>query len=191
MGVFFNRAAGGPDIVGGIFPITQTARCWNRSGGTLTKGDVVQLALTPGIATEIATNDQNSYKLSASNDTIWNTVVLPVSNTAQGSGICRGGIFGVCLSPSVADNGQVDVQFFGVVEEAFCIKAGTDNTAPGDPMSVTAAKNFTGVVNSNQVTVATYIAPQTNLTNRRVRRVLLHQGLFQQSRGQNGATAFT
>lgn len=193
MSTWIMKSAGGPDPVGGFWPVgVSPVTCRNRSGGTHSKGDVVQLALTPGVATEIATNDQNSYQPGASNDTVWNTVVDPVSNTAQGSSLNRSGLWGVCVdSTPILDNAFGQYQFFGLIEEAFCIKAGTDLMAPGDPLTVTTAKNFDGVINSNEVVVAMYLAPQTNLTNRRVRRVLLHNGGIATSRGQSGATAFT
>ena len=191
MGIFFEKPTKGPDSVGGIWPIRDRGRVRNRSGDTLSKGDVIQLAITPGEATEIATNDDNSYVPGASNDTVWNTVITPIASTTAGCSINRGGIWGVILDNSIADNGTGWAQFFGVVEEARCIKAGTDHAIAGDPLTVTTAYNFDGVVNSNEVVVATYLDAQTGLTNRTLRRVLLHNGLFQQSRGEAGATRFT
>lgn len=193
MSTWIMKSAGGPDPVGGFWPVSVSPiTCRNRSGGTHSKGDVVMLALTPGVATEIATNDRNSYIPGASNDTIWNTVVDPTANTNQGSGLLRGCIVGVCVdSTPIVDNAYGQYQFFGIVDEAFCIKAGTDNMAPGDPLTITTAKNFDGVINSNEVVVAMYTDPQTNLTNRRLRRVFLHNGAIALSRGQAGPTAFT
>jgi len=162
---------------------------------TLVKGAIVQLALTPGAATEIATNDSNSYTPGASNDTVWNTFINPRSNTAQGSSIHRGGIFGVVLDASVADNEVGEVGFYGVYD-AYCIKSGTDNMAPGDPLTIAVtATNCTldGVINSNEIVVATYEDNQTNLTNRRLRNVFFHNGLFTQGPGSRtaAATAFS
>ena len=191
MGIFFEKPTKGPDVVGGIWPIKDRGVFWNRCGRTVSKGDVVQVAITPGEATEIATNDANSYIPGASNDTVWNTVYTPRSSTAVGSSIERGGIWGVVLETEIADNATGEVQFFGLVREARCIKAGTDHAAAGDPLTVTTAYNFDGVINSNEVAVATYLDTQVGLTNRTLRRVFLHQGLFCQSRGQDGATAFT
>ena len=189
--MFLFKPSGGPDSVGGLWPANFPAvKCRNRSGTTHVKGDVVQLAITPGAATEIATNDSNSYKPGASNDTVWNTVIDPVSNTSAGCSIQRGGLFGVCVSDSVTDNSIGLYQFYGVVEKAFCIKA-SDNPVAGDPMTVTVLGQFDGVVNSNEVVVATYLDTQTTISTAATRRVFLHNGLLNQSRGQSGATAFT
>ena len=186
------KPSGGPDKVGGFWPISVVPIvCRNRSGGTHSKGDVVQLAITPGVATEIATNDSNSYRPGASNDTVWNTVIDPISNTDAGSSIQRGAIIGVCVDTTpIADNGKGLYQFFGIIEEAFHIKA-SDNAVAGDPLTVTVAKNFDGVINSNEIVVATYLDRQATATTRALRRVFLHNGLMHQTRGQNGATAFT
>ena len=181
----------GPDTVGGLWPAPfPSVKCRNRSGTTHIKGDVVQLALTPGAATEIATNDSNSYKPGFSNDTVWNTVIDPISNTAQGASIQRGGLFGVCVSDSVTDNSIGEYQFFGIVEQAFCIKA-SDNPVSGEPLTVTVLGQFDGVVNSNEVVVASYLDTQATISTAAKRRVFLHNGLLSQSRGQSGATAFT
>lgn len=189
--MFLFKPTGGPDSVGGLWPANfPSVACRNRSGTTHVKGDVVQLALTPGGATEIATNDSNSYRPGSSNDTVWNTVIDPISNTAQGSSIQRGGIFGVCTSTSVADNAIGNYQFFGIIEDAFCIKA-SDNPVAGEPLTVTVLGQFDGVVNSNEVVVATYLDTQATISTAAQRRVFLHNGLLAQSRGQNGATAFT
>ena len=192
MGIFFEKPTKGPDVVGGIWPISDKGRCWNRSGDTLSKGDVVQLALTPGEATEIATNDSNSYLPGRSNDTVWNTVITPRSSTSQGSSIERGGIFGVVLDTEILDNASGWIQLFGPVT-ARCIKVGAvaEQLVSGDPLTVTTAYNFDGVINSNEVVVATYLDYQGGLTNRALRRVFLHNGLLFQTRGQSGATAQT
>ncbi len=180
-----------PDSVGGLFPTDfPSVKCRNRSGTTHIKGDVVQLALTPGAATEIATNDSNSYRPGRSNDTVWNTVIDPISNTTQGASIQRGGLFGVCMSDSVADNAIGEYQFFGIIEQAFCIKA-SDNPVAGEPLTVTVLGQFDGVINSNEVAVATYLDTQTTISTATKRRVFLHNGILSQSRGNGGATAFT
>ena len=190
---FLFKPTGGPDSVGGIWPAAfPSVACRNRSGTTHIKGDVVQLAFTPGAATEIATNDSNSYRPGSSNDTVWNTIIDPVNNSNQGASIQRGGtLFGVCMSTSVTDNSIGNYQFFGLIEDAFCIKTGTDHAAAGDPLTVTTSGQFDGVINSNEVVVATYLDTQTGLTNATLRRVFLHNGLLAQSRGKDGATAFT
>lgn len=191
--VFFTKGACGPDSVGGVWPWTYTTKVRNRTGRTILKGAMLQLALTPGEATEIATNDSNSYIPGASNDTIWNTVIDPISNTAQGSSIHRGGIWAVALEDK-ADNGILEVGIFGQFEDVFVIKGSSDHVAPGDPLTIavtTTNCHLDGVINSNEVVIASYTDNQTNLTNRRLRRVFLHQGLFANSRGQGGATAFT
>jgi len=169
----------GPDSVGGIWPARFPAtKCKNRSGTTLSKGDVVQLALTPGIATEIATNDSNSYVPGGSNDTVWNTVVLPVAGslTAPDSSFITGGIFGVVTSTSVLDNGIVDVVFGGIVD-AFVIDAG-DGPVPGQPLTVTAAKNFDADILSNEALVAFYLSPaDTSISTRELKKVWLTNGV--------------
>lgn len=190
--MFFQKPAGGPDSVGGLWPEVVIRKCRSRAGVALLKGAAVQLALDPGIATEIATNDSNSYRPGYSNDTVWNTFVLPVSDANQGCSIQRGGIWGVLLA-DCADNSVADVQFFGIVEDAFVIKTGTDHAAPGDPLTIAITatnSSFDGVINSNEVVVARYCDAQTNLTNRKLRRIFLDQGLFSQAR-PNAATMFT
>jgi hypothetical protein len=191
MGIFFEKPTKGPDVVGGVWPIKDRGRCWNRAGATLSKGDVVQLAITPGAATEIATNDSNSYIPGASNDTVWNTVIDPRSSTTVGSSIERGGIWGVVLDTEIADNAYGWVQFFGIVNEAYCIKAsGGDQASSGDPMTITTANNFDAIVNSNETVVAWYMDIQQGLTNRTLARVFLHNGLFSAGRGEAGATRY-
>lgn len=188
---FLFKPTGGPDSVGGLWPAAfPSVSCRNRSGTTHIKGDVVQMAFTPGAATEIATNDSNSYRPGASNDTVWNTVIDPRSNTTNGASIQRGAIFGVCVSPSVADNSIGQYQFFGLIEDAFCIKA-SDNPVAGDPLTVTVLGQFDGVVNSNEVVVATYLDTQATITTAAQRRIFLHNGLLAQSRGQSGATRYS
>jgi hypothetical protein len=182
---FFSKPAGGPDPVGGVFPWTQVATCRNRTGGTLTKGEVVMLAFGAGNhdATEIATNDSNSYRPGASNDTIWNTVVDPQSNaiTNGAVGTLTGAIWGVCLTETVADDAIGEFQFFGVVEKAYVVDAASgDGARPGQILGVhTASSNaFTCHVNSNRVVVGFYIdAQDSTLTNRALKRVFLTQGL--------------
>lgn len=168
----------GPDSVGGLFPAKFPAvKCRNRSGTTLSKGDVVQLALSPGDASEIATNDSNSYRPGGSNDTIWNTVVVPVAGslTKPQSSLITGGIYGVVTSTSVADNGVVDVVFGGIVD-AFVISAG--EAIPGQPLTVTAAKNFDAEVLSNEALVAFYISPtDTSISTRDLKKVWLTNGV--------------
>ena len=88
--MFWSKPTGGPDVAGGIWPVDfPEVRCINRSDGTHTKGEVVQMAWQPGVATEIATNDSNSYKPGWSNDTIWNTVIDPVTNATLSGGTLR------------------------------------------------------------------------------------------------------
>ncbi len=177
---FLFQPVSGPDSVGGIRPATYpTVSCRNRTGTTLIKGEVVQLALTPGIATEIATNDSNSYKPGASNDTVWNSVVLPVAGSlaVPSSSLITGGLYGVVTSPSVADNGIVEVAFSGLVD-AFVICAEADGAIPGQPLTVTTAKNFDGVIVTNEVLVAFYMSPaDTSLTSRELKKVWLTNGV--------------
>jgi len=188
--MFWSKPTGGPDVAGGIWPVDfPEVRCINRSGGTHTKGEVVQMAWQPGVATEIATNDSNSYKPGWSNDTIWNTVIDPVTNaTLNGGTLRRQTLYAVCTSDSVADNAQGNYKFFGIVEQAFCIKASGASLAAGSPLSVTITNSFNGLIASNAVVVATYIDIQATNTVRRLRRVLLHNGFLA---GGLGTTANT
>lgn len=183
--VFFNKPAGGPDRVGGVWPWNQIARCWNRSGEAIVKGDVVQLAFRAGNAeaTEIATNDSNSYIPGASNDTIWNTVIDPQSNTVTNgqAGITCGAIFGVALE-AVADDAAGNFQFFGLVEEAFVIDTGSgasfDGAQPGSILGVTITNSFNCTLLSNRVAVGFYAdSNDATLTNRALKRVFLTNGL--------------
>lgn len=172
MSTFFAKPTGGPDIVGGVWPVSQKARCINRAGATLSKGDVVMLDMT-ATTTEIATNDDNSYIPGASNDTVWNTIVDPTA-----ASITNGSIFGVVLETEILDNGSGEVQFFGLVSEAYVTKnSGTTN--PGDVLSVTTTNSFNSTVASNQVNVGWYLDGQdTDLEPRELKRVFLHNGLF-------------
>lgn len=181
--MFFSKPTGGPDAVGGLWPVDfPEVACRNRSGGTHIKGEVVQLAFTPGAASEIATNDSNSYKPGHSNDTVWNTVIDPISNSNAGSSIHRGGLFGVCMDTSVADNAIGNYKFFGVVD-AFHVKA-SDNAIAGDPLTVTLSNSFDGVILSNECVVATYLDRQATATTRALRRVFLHNGMYPQASGR-------
>jgi hypothetical protein len=186
MGIFFEKPVKGPDVTGGgIWPIRDKGRMWNRSGHTISNGMVVQVALTPGEAAEVATNDANSYIPGASNDTVWNTVIDPIGSTTIGSSIQRGGIWAVCIDPvAVADNAVGMFQFFGICD-AFVARTNTTATPPGTPL-VVYASNAAGRINtfdpqcdtSNSI-IATLIATSNAaLTTKRLKKVLLHQGLF-------------
>ena len=185
MGIFFEKPTKVPDVTGGgVSPIRDRARCWNRTGHTLSKGDVVQLAWTPGEATEAATNDANSYIPGASNDTVWNTVIDPISSTTIGSSIQRGGCFGVVMDTSISDNAIVQVCFFGFVD-ANVARSSTTTCKPGSPLSVYGS-NGTARINTfdpdvaiSESAVATYLATSNAaLTTKRLKKVFLHQGLF-------------
>jgi hypothetical protein len=189
MGIFFEKPTKGPDVVGGIWPIRDRGGVWNRCGHTLSKGDVVQVALTPGEATEIATNDANSYIPGASNDTIWNTVIDPLSNTASGSSINRGGLWGVVLDTEILDNASGQVQFFGLCE-AFVHRANTTSSNPGSPLTVyasnatTKTNTFDPIILSNEVVIGMLLGfSNAALTTKRLRKVFLHQGLCAQMTG--------
>jgi len=192
MGIFFEKPTKGPDVVGGIWPIKDRGKFWNRTGRTVSKGEVIQIAFTPGEATEIATNDANSYIPGASNDTIWNTVIDPISNDASGSSIQRGGMWGVVLDDSVADNSPVNCQIFGVCE-AYVHRANTTSSNPGTPLTVygsnaaTKTNTFDPIILSNEVVVAMLLGfSNAALTTKRLRKVFLHQGLLCQAVGRNG-----
>lgn len=199
MGIFFEKPTKGPDVTGGgVWPIKDKGKAWNRSGSAISYGEVVQLALTQGAATEIATNDANSYIPGASNDTVWNTVIDPRSNTsttagAAGSSIHTGGIFGVCLDTEVADNAVGTFQFFGLCE-AFVIRSNTTASIPGTALTIRASGTgspcFDPVILTNEVIVATLLGfSNAALTTRRLRKVFLHQGLFWQSQFDGAYTA--
>jgi hypothetical protein len=184
------KPAGVPDSVGGLAPIDfPEVVCMNRSGGTHIKGEVVALATHPGVATEIATNDSNSYRPGASNDTVWNTVIDPITNMLNSGGsLRRMTAFGVCMSDSVADNTKGLYKFFGLIEKAFCVKATGASLSAGYPLSVTITNSFNGVVASNAVVVGTYFDIQATNTVRRLRRVLLHNGMMPQAYGTTAVT---
>jgi hypothetical protein len=184
MGIFFEKPTKGPDAVGGLWPIKDRARVWNRSGAALDQGDVVQLAWTPGEATEVATNDANSYIPGASNDTVWNTIIDPISSTGVGSSIQRGGLFAVVLDEAISDNKAGWVCTFGFVD-AFVARTNTGAVEPGSPLSVYASNGaarlntFDPDVAVSQTIVATYFATSNAaLTTKRLKKVFLHQGLF-------------
>jgi hypothetical protein len=171
--MFFSKPTGGPDSVGGLFPVDfPSVKCRNRSATTHVKGDVVQLPFPSGVAAEIATNDSNSYKPGHSNDTVWNTVVDPTATVIQ-----QGGFIGVCVSASVADNAIGEYQFYGIIEQAFTIKA-TGNLTSGDPLTVATAGSFDGVVLSNECVFASYLDVEQTNSTRSVLRVFLHNGMF-------------
>jgi len=192
MGIFFEKPTKGPDAVGGIWPIRDRGKFWNRTGHTLSRGEVVQIAITPGEATEIATNDANSYIPGASNDTIWNTVIDPISNASSGSSIQRGSIWAVVKTETIADNGIGECQTFGIVD-AYVHRANTTSSNPGSPLTVYASNaatkinTFDPIILSNEVVVATLLGfSNAALTTKRLRKVFLHQGLFWQMSGANG-----
>lgn len=186
MGIFFEKPTKGPDVNGGgIWPIKDKGRMWNRSGHTYSNGMVGQVALTPGEASEIATNDANSYIPGASNDTVWNTIIDPIDSTTIGSSIQRGGIWAVCVDPNpVADNTAGLFQVFGICD-AYVARTNTSVTEPGSPL-VVYASNAAGRINTfdpqcaiSHSIVATYLATSNAaLTTKRLKKIFLHQGLF-------------
>lgn len=188
MGIFFEKPTKGPDVVGGIWPITDRARVWNRSGAALDKGDVVAFATRPGEASEIATNDANSYIPGASNDTVWNTVIDPTTNL-----ITKGAIWGVVLDTSISDNASGWVQTFGICE-AYVARTNTTVTVPGAPLTVYVSNaagrmnTFDPIIAATENAVAMYLATSNAaLTTKRLKKVFLHQGLF----GAAAGTAYT
>lgn len=188
---FFIKNTGGPDRIGGVFPQDdQPVKCMNRSGSAIAKGEIVMLDMAAS-ATEIATNDSNSYLPGAGDasgkDSVWNTVVNPTAGTVQNGGT----FFGVCLDTSVADNAVGNFQFFGIVEEAKVQRTGAaQSTVGGAPLTVAAgaAATFDAVVDTNERIVAWYLDGQdTSLTTAELKRVFLHQGVF----GGGAGTAVT
>jgi len=187
MGIFFERPTKGPDVVGGVWPIRDRARCWNRSGSTLSYGDVVVMAMRPGVATEIATNDANSYIPGASNDTVWNTVIAAVTNAVT-KGPC---IAAIVQDVEILDNAAGNVGMFGVFE-AYVARTNTTSSNPGQPLTIYCSnaagrvRTFDPIINSNEVSVATLLGfSNAALTTKRLRKVFLHQGLFGAAGGQN------
>lgn len=192
MGIFFEKPTKGPDVTGGgIFPIRDHGRMWNRCGAARSKGDVVQVAFTPGEASEIATNDPNSYIPGASNDTVWNTFIDPISSVSLGSSIQRGGCFGVVMDDSISDNKAGRVCFFGIID-AFVARTNTTSVPPGSPLTIYASNAAGRIytldpqIRSSDKVIAMLIATSNAaLTTKRLKKVFLHQGLFG---GQNGQT---
>lgn len=185
MGIFFEKPTKGPDAVGGIWPIKDRARVWNRSGAKLDYGDVVMFAFQPGEATEIATNDANSYIPGASNDTVWNTVIDPTTNAAR-----RGMVAAVVQDVEISDNKAGWVQTFGLCE-AYVHRADTTSSNPGSPLTVygsnLAAKmnTFDPIILSNEISIGMLMGfSNAALTTKRLRKVFLHQGLFSAAGGQ-------
>lgn len=173
---FFIQNTAGPG--NGVFPtLDNDIQCVNRSGATVSKGEIVQIDLTAS-ATEITTNDSNSYRPGfgdASDDAVWATVVNILTNSAD-----AGGIF-VVAQADVADNAVGKFTAFGVIEEAFVL--GTNAAAdPGQPLSVAGTTNSLQARStpaSNQKIVAHFMdAQDVTMTNRALKRVFLHQGLF-------------
>lgn len=181
--IFINKPAGGPDAVGGLWPDKFDAVARNRTGGTVSKGQVCMSALLPGIATEVATNDSNSYLPGYSNDTVWNTVVLPTAG-----GIKAGFYAAVCLEDSIADNGIGKFRYFGIVEDAFVTDGSGSNTQAGNPLTITTAKVFDAVILSNESVYGWYVDVQgtnsNSVSNNITRRVFLHNGFAPKPTGQ-------
>ena len=184
------KPAGVPDTVGGLAPIDfPEVVCVNRSGGTHTKGEVVALAFRPGVATEIATNDSNNYRPNASNDTVWNTVVDPITNMILLGGANKvSTVFGVCMSPSVTDNSKGNYKFFGLIEQVFVARVSGATVVPGMPLTPTLTNSLTSVIATNAPIVGTYLDISGTNTARRLRRVLLHNGMVPAPHGTTATT---
>jgi hypothetical protein len=187
---FFIANTGGPDVIGGFFPGSYKAKCVNRSGSAIAKGDVVMLDMAAS-ADEITTNDSNSYLPGAGDsqgDSVWNTVINVTTNAVRNGG----SFIGVCLDTSVADNSVGEFQFYGVIKEAFVQRTGaSQSTVGGAPLTVSEGStngNFDAVVDTNQPIVASYLDSQdTSLTTRELKRVFLHNGFL----GGGAGTAVT
>jgi hypothetical protein len=186
---FFQKPAPGPDAVGGVWPFTTTAICRNRSSATLLKGQAVQLALGAGNhqATEIATNDANSYDPGASNDTVWNTVVDPRSNTVTNglSGLFNGAVIGVALA-DVADNAVGEFGFFGIFDALLKESSGSDGAQPSQVLTVTSTNHFDCHVGTNKLIVAFYLQSNDATignTTAKMKQIFLTNGMFMVSNG--------
>ena len=179
---FFIKNTGGPDIFGGFFPQSdQPVNCMKRSGSAVAQGQVVMLDMAAS-ATEITTNDSNSYLPGAGDaagDSVWNTVVNPTAGAVQNGGT----FFGVCLDVAgVADNAIGSFQFYGLIEDASVLRIGaSQSTVGGAPLTVVASatSTFDPVVATNERIVAMYLdAEDTSLTNAELKRVFLHNGVL-------------
>lgn len=181
--VFFSKPTAGPDTFGGVWPTNVDAKLVNRAGATITKGQVVQLAFQAAgaQATEVATNDDNSYVPGFSNDTIWNTVVDPQSNAyAAGiAGLFNGAVFAVALE-TVADNKAGNFRLFGIVDAYVIESSGSDGAFPGQILSVTSTNSFDCHVATNRVVVGFYIQSSDASigTTAAIKRVFLTNGMF-------------
>jgi hypothetical protein len=185
--MFFAKPSNGPDAVGGVWPMFYSTSCRNRTGATVVKGEAVQLAFNAGNhqATEIATNDANSYDPGASNDTVWNTVVDPRSNstataTNASTGIHAGAVIGICVSASVADNAIGEFCFYGLVD-ALCIESsGSDGAYPGMIVSVTSTNHIDCHVGTNKLVVGFYLQSNdaTIATTPVMKQIFLTNGMF-------------
>lgn len=181
MGIFINKPTEVPGVgASGISPQADICQSWNRTGSNVTIGQPVQLALFQGAATEIATNDTNSYRPGASNDTVWNTVIRARSDATLGSSIQRGGIFGVGLDQSVADNTKGSFLYFGWVKARVVTSNGA---VPGDPLTIKVGTTFANMVFdntilSNETIIATFADRATSNTSPTNRTIFLHNGLF-------------
>lgn len=188
MSIFFEKPSKGPDVTGGgVWPVRDHARLWNRSGSAVQKGYVVAMATQQGVATEIATNDLNSYIPGASNDTIWNTFIYATTNLSR-----KGCIAGVVMDDNISDNKAGRVCLFGLVD-AYVRQAGA-KCNPGMPLMIapsnSAASGFTfnPTLGSNDKGVAMFCSFTNGaLTTKRLRKVFLHQGLFGPAGGQTYA----
>jgi hypothetical protein len=179
---FFGKPSGGPDPIGGLFPRSESQPFRSRAGAALVKGAVVALDLTASAA-EVNAADSNSGLPGAgdaSDDSIWNTVVDPLSNAHIGvtnAGPTRASLFGVTRE-AIADNAIGRVQFYGIVDEARVLSTGGTNLVYGMPLTVTPTNSFNATVVSNQRIVAFYCGQTNTVTNSaEVARVFLHNGV--------------
>ncbi len=190
--MFFAKPSNGPDSVGGVWPWFYSTSCRNRTGEDLLKGQVAMLAWAAGNheATEIATNDANSYIPGASNDTVWNTVVDPRSNgagtaTNGGVGIFNGGCFGIALD-NISNDKVGEFCFFGIVDALIKESSGSDGAIPGQVLSVTSTNHLDCHVLSNKVVVAFYLQSNDATignTTAALKRVFLTNGMFMVTAG--------
>ena len=176
---FFGKPLGGPDVVGGLFPRSESYTFRSRAGAALVQGAVVAIDTT-GVATEVAVTDSNvgrpGYGDAAGQDTIWNTVVDPVAGTLSGAIPTLVGV--VIPRGGIADNGSGRVQMYGIVDTARCLCSGViSNLQYGTPLTVTTTNSFNATIAATDRVVGFYCGVDQTATNVAVTgRVFLHNG---------------
>lgn len=168
--VFTPTSGPGP----GVFFSEYTKPCINRTGTTLTKGSLVELALD-GSPTEITATDSASYVNNGGTTTVFANVVDPTTGGVRGEGVL--GI--VVEEGGIADNAQGDITFFGIVEEANVVNTSTLLT-PKKPLVAKAGTANTldaAMDTSAERVIALYLGPQSSSSTTVVIRKVLFDGV--------------